>query len=144
MSVGRVVRAEISTEPFDENEVVAQTKDDKAGAIIMFNGVVRNHDHGDQVESIEYSSHELAEKVLREIATEIASRDGIHAVSAVHRTGLVKVGETAMVVVVAGSHRSMTFEAASDFVDEIKARVPVWKKQNFPDGNHEWAGLTDL
>lgn len=144
MNVGRVVRVEISPEPFDEAEVVAATSDDKAGAIITFNGVVRNHDQGRDVESIEYSSHDLAPKILREIAQEIASREGIHAVSAVHRTGHVRVGQTAMVVVVAASHRSMAFIATSDFVDEIKARVPVWKKQNFPDGNHEWTGIADI
>lgn len=144
MSGGRVVRVEISPEPFNEAEIVAATTDDKAGAVITFNGVVRNHDQGRDVESIEYSSHEIAQEILREIAEEIASREGVHAVSAVHRVGHVRVGQTAMVVVVAASHRSMAFSATSDFVDEIKARVPVWKKQNFPDGNHEWTGIADI
>lgn len=144
MSDGRVVRAEISADPLDQASIIAEVDSDAAGAIITFNGVVRNHDQGRGVESIEYSSHEIAPKILREIATEIANRDGIHVVSAVHRTGLVNVGESAMVAVVAGNHRGETFQAASDFVDEIKARLPIWKKQNFPGGTHEWSGLADL
>lgn len=140
----RIIRAEISSEPIDENVIANEVTDDRAGAIVTFNGVVRNHDQGRGVTSIEYSSHPSAPDILREILEEIGERDGVHAVTCVHRGGHVKVGENAMVAVVAASHRSQAFSAISDLVDEVKDRVPVWKKQHFPDGTHEWTGITDV
>lgn len=144
MSGARIIRAEISEDPVDEHAIIAEVSDDKAGAIVTFTGAVRNHDQGRGVTSIEYSSHPTAPEILREIVEEIAQREGIHAISCVHRVGHVKVGENAMVAVVAASHRSQGFEAAADLVDEIKAHLPVWKKQQFPDGSHEWTGLAHL
>lgn len=140
----RVIRAEISSEPIDENVIAGEVVDDRAGAIVTFNGVVRNHDQGRGVTSIEYSSHPSAPEILREILEEIGARDGVHAVSCVHRVGHVAVGENAMVAVVAASHRSQAFSAISDLVDEVKDRLPVWKKQRFPDGSHEWTGIADI
>ncbi|MDO5048754.1 MAG: molybdenum cofactor biosynthesis protein MoaE [Actinomycetaceae bacterium] len=140
----RIIRAGISSDPVDEHVISAEVQDDRAGAIVTFTGAVRNHDQGRGVTSIEYSSHPTAPQIMREILTEIGMREGVHAVSCVHRVGHVSVGQNAMVAVVAASHRSQAFSAVSDLVDEVKERLPVWKKQHFPDGSHEWTGIAEL
>lgn len=136
-----VIFAEISDVPLDVASLAAQVGHDAAGATVTFNGVVRDHDLGQAVDSIEYSSHPQAGEILRTLAGEIAGRDGVHAVGIAHRIGHLRVGEVAMVAVVAAEHRGQAFGATSDLVDEVKARLPVWKKQHFTDGHTEWTGL---
>lgn len=99
----KVIFAEISDQPLDVAELSAQVGSDAAGAVVTFSGVVRNHDSGQGVDSIEYSSHPSADEILATLAAEIAEREGVHAVGIKHRVGHLHVGDLAMVAVVAAS-----------------------------------------
>lgn len=136
-----VVFAKVSDTPLDAARLSAQVGHDAAGAVVTFSGVVRNHDIGQAVDSIEYSAHPLATKILQALAEEVTGREGVHAVGVAHRVGHLQVGEIAMVAVVAAEHRNQAFTATMDLVDEAKQRLPVWKKQHFSDGHTEWTGL---
>ncbi|MBE7188540.1 molybdenum cofactor biosynthesis protein MoaE, partial [Jatrophihabitans endophyticus] len=110
----------------------------QAGARVVFCGVVRDHDHGRAVAELEYESHPSAEQVLGEVAGGIAAEDGVLAVAVSHRIGVLGVGDIALVAAVATAHRGQAFEVCGRLVDEVKARLPVWKRQVFTDGSDEW------
>jgi molybdopterin synthase catalytic subunit len=127
----------IETEP-DVGAHQRAIEDPGAGARVVFLGVVRDHDHDREVTRLEYSAHPSAEKVLREIISEFVDRDGVVAIAVTHRLGALEIGDTAMVVAVSSVRRREGFDACSDLVDEIKHRLPVWKRQVFADGTEEW------
>ena len=137
----QVVFAEVTESQLDAAALSAQVGHEAAGAVITFSGVVRNHDVGQAVDSIEYSSHPQAAEIIAQLAAETAVRDGVHGVGIAHRVGHLQVGDVALVAVVAAEHRSHGFGAVIDLVDEVKKRLPVWKKQHFTDGHTEWTGL---
>ncbi|MFP7696401.1 molybdenum cofactor biosynthesis protein MoaE [Trueperella sp. LYQ143] len=130
----------VSSCPLVTQQIADTVRDDSAGALVVFEGIVRNHDAGRAVLGIEYSGHPSAADVLREVAGEIAQRHPQCRVAVVHRLGPLQVGECAMVAAVASPHRSESFRAISDLVDTVKERLPVWKRQLFPDGTDEWVG----
>jgi molybdopterin synthase catalytic subunit len=109
-----------------------------AGAHVVFRGIVRDHDHGRHVVRLEYEAHPSAEGVLAEVLAEFAAQDGVLAVVASHRVGVLQVGDDALVAAVACAHRREAFEVCARLVDEIKHRLPVWKRQVFDDGTDEW------
>ncbi|SPT53364.1 Molybdopterin synthase catalytic subunit [Actinomyces bovis] len=138
---GRVVCATVTETVLDLVALSRQVGDEAAGAVVTFEGVVRNHDGGRGVQGISYSCHPSAGEIIGQIAAEVAARPGVRAVGAVHRVGDLRVGDTALVVAVAAEHRGQGFGAASDLVDEIKLRLPVWKQQLFADGSSEWSNM---
>ncbi|HEY2675198.1 MAG TPA: molybdenum cofactor biosynthesis protein MoaE [Rugosimonospora sp.] len=109
-----------------------------AGAVVAFQGIVRDHDEGRGVSLLEYEAHPSAEVVLAEVAEEIAARPEVYAVAVSHRVGALKVGDVALVAAVSTAHRAAAFAACADLVDEVKSRLPVWKRQVFADGTEEW------
>jgi molybdopterin synthase catalytic subunit len=110
-----------------------------AGAGVLFVGVVRDHDHGRSVTSLEYLAHPSAAAVLCATVQEaLPSHPGVLAVHAQHRTGPLRIGESAFVVAVASAHRGAAFAACEDIVEQAKASVPIWKRQVFTDGTEEW------
>ena len=117
----------------------AAVTDDRAGAIVTFEGAVRNHDHGKAVTGIEYVGHPSADAVLAEVAAEFTGRDGVHAIAVEHRVGMLTIGDLALVAAVSASHRAQAFSTCSDLVDRIKERLPIWKRQLFTDGTAEWS-----
>lgn len=123
----------------DVDALEAAVSSDRAGAVVTFAGVVRNHDHGKAVTGIDYVGHPSADEVLRELVAEFSGRDGVHAMVAQHRVGSLGIGGIALFVAVAASHRSQAFGCASDFVDEVKRCLPIWKKQYLADGSYEWS-----
>lgn len=131
---------QVSDQPIDQSALVGLMGDDRVGAVVTFTGVVRNHDNGRQVSGIEYQAHPTAGEILRSAVAEAADRPGVHAVVAQHRIGRLGVGEVALFAAASAPHRQAAFEAVSDLVDRIKEILPVWKKQFFVDGSHEWAG----
>lgn len=137
----QVVFAEVTEKPLDAAALSAQAGHDAAGTVITFSGVVRNHDLGQPVDSIEYSAHPQATEIIASLAAETATRDGVHSVAVAHRVGHLRVGDVALVAVVAAEHRNQGFDAVIDLVEEVKKRLPVWKKQHFTDGHTEWTGL---
>lgn len=130
----------ISTTAIDGEQVAGSVRSDRSGAVVRFDGVVRNHDAGRAVTGIEYSHHPSAEQVLAEVAQEVAARHPECRVAVVHRVGKLGIGDVAMVAAVASAHRSSSFAAIADLVDTVKAKLPVWKRQIFPDGTDEWVG----
>lgn len=111
-----------------------------AGAVVSFAGVVRNHDAGRAVTELEYHAHPSAPDVVAAIATEIAARGGVIAVAVSHRVGMLHIGDIALAAAVSAAHRGEAFDACRDLVDEVKHRLPVWKRQVFDDGTDEWVG----
>lgn len=120
-------------------KLLSAVADDRAGAVVTFAGVVRNHDDGRAVTGIEYVGHPSADQVMAEIVAEFTEREGVHAIAAQHRVGTLGIGGVALYVAVAASHRRQAFSCASDLVDRVKERLPIWKKQHLADGTHEWS-----
>ena len=131
----------ITDEPLDTGALIDSARRDTCGAVASFIGVVRNHDGGESVDAIEYSSHPSSQQILRDIVVEFKDRPGVHRIVAWHRVGHLEIGEDAMVVAVAAEHRAQAFRAVEGIVEEVKAKLPVWKKQELTDGSHNWSGL---
>ena len=112
--------------------------DPRAGAVVSFQGVVRDHDDGKGVTLLEYEGHPTAAAILREVAEEIAADPQVYAVAVSHRVGVLKIGDVALVAAVSTAHRAEAFAACARLVDEAKARLPIWKRQVFVDGSEEW------
>ncbi|KKC01977.1 molybdenum cofactor biosynthesis protein MoaE [Mycobacterium nebraskense] len=136
-----VVRAAMTDHPIllaEHEELVGHQS---AGAIVGFVGMIRDHDGGRRVVRLEYSAHPSAEQVLAEVVADVAEQSsGVRAVAASHRTGVLHIGDAALVAAVAADHRQAAFTTCALLVDTIKARLPVWKHQFFDDGTDEWVG----
>jgi molybdopterin synthase catalytic subunit len=131
----------ISEAPLSVADAYASVSDEpSAGGIAIFAGVVRDEDHGRGISSLGYSAHPTAGIVLREVVEKAIGQYPIRAVSAVHRTGDLEIGEIAVIVAVATPSRAEAFEACHQIIDDIKTAVPIWKHQLFTDGNSEWVG----
>jgi len=137
----QVVRAEVTSEPVDVPALARAVKHPAAGAVLTFDGVVRDHDGGRGVAGLSYSAHPTAGAIVAEIAAEVAARPGLRAIAVVHRVGDLGIGETALGVAVSADHRGPAFEALRDLVEEVKRRLPVWKHQLFADGTKEWSNI---
>jgi molybdopterin synthase catalytic subunit len=133
-----VVIAEISAEALDLSAHESAVADPRAGAVVTFQGVVRDHDQGRGVTLLEYEGHPSAAAVLREVAAEIAADADVYAVAVSHRIGVLKIGDVALVAAVSTAHRAAAFAACARLVDEVKSRLPIWKRQVFGDGTEEW------
>ncbi len=134
----RVVLARVTRDPLDVAAHEAAAADAAAGAVVSFSGVVRDHDGGRAVTGIEYVGHPTAGDVLARVVADVAARTDVEAIAVSHRIGPLAVGDSALVVAVAGAHRQEAFAAAALVVDEVKHHLPVWKRQQFADGTDEW------
>lgn len=136
-----VLRAALTDQPIvlaEHEELVGHRA---AGAIVGFVGAVRDHDGGRHVVRLEYSAHPSAQETLAEAVAEVAARaEGVRAVAASHRIGVLQIGDAALVAAVAADHRRAAFATCALLVDTIKERLPVWKHQFFADGTDEWVG----
>lgn len=139
MGSGRVVLADITSEPLDPARCLAAVGAPSAGGLGCFVGVVRDHDHDRRVTSLDYEAHPTAPEQLRAVCEQIAGRDVV-AVAAAHRTGALAVGDVAVVVAVSAAHRGEALAATAELIDAIKSLVPIWKRQYFSDGTDEWVG----
>jgi molybdopterin synthase catalytic subunit len=133
-----VTLVEVVDEALDLAAHEAAVAGPRAGAVVTFQGVVRDHDQGRGVTLLEYEGHPTAAAVLREVAAEIAADPDVYAVAVSHRVGALKVGDVALVAAVSTAHRAAAFAACARLVDETKARLPIWKHQIFADGTDEW------
>ena len=126
---------EIIAEPIDIQRVVASVTVPEAGAIDLFLGTTRNHSSGKEVLSLNYEAYvPMAIKMMEYIAREIRDRRNVHKISIVHRIGIVPISEASVAIAVSASHRNEAFEACHYAIDELKKRVPIWKKEIFEDG----------
>ena len=129
---------EMTSEPIDAAELVADAQTDESGAVSVFYGVVRNHNLGRRVLYLEYDAYPpMAEKKMREIAEEVRARWPVTGVAMRHRTGRLEIGEPSVVIAVASPHRADAIEACHYAIDRLKSIVPVWKKEVF-EGGEEW------
>jgi len=128
----------VTREPLDLAAHEAAVAGRRAGAVVSFQGVVRDHDHGRCVAELEYEAHPSAPEVLAQVAREIAADPDVYALAVSHRVGPLAIGEVALVAAVSTAHRAAAFAACARLVDEVKARLPVWKRQVFTDGTEEW------
>lgn len=133
------VFAAVVDAPIDAARLLADAVSPSDGAALLFVGVVRDEHDGRAVSRLEYSAYApMAEKVLREIAGEAAARFGVGAVRVVHRVGMLEVGEASVAIAVASPHRGGAYEASRYVIEQIKRRVPVWKREGYVDGDVAW------
>lgn len=115
--------------------------DPRAGARITFDGRVRNHNEGSEVASLEYQTYPaMVGKVGQRIIEEEAAAHGLLRVRAIHRTGPLEIGESAVWVGVASAHRGAAFDGARAIMERLKYELPIWKKETYVDGRIEWVG----
>ena len=129
---------EVTQAPLDADAHERAVADREAGAVVVFHGVVRDHDHGRGVTRLEYEAHPSAQAVLAEVAAAVAADPQVHSVAVSHRIGVLNVGDIALVAAVSSAHRAAAFAACARLVDEVKERLPVWKRQLLTDGTEEW------
>jgi molybdopterin synthase catalytic subunit len=132
----RIVR--VSDEPLSAELHEAAVDHPGAGGRVVFCGIVRDVDGGRNVVQLEYQGHPTAEAVLAEIASEFAAVPDVLALAVSHRVGVLAVGDVALTAAVATAHRREAFEICARLVDEVKHRLPIWKRQVFDDGTDEW------
>jgi molybdopterin synthase catalytic subunit len=135
------VRFLLTEHAIDTASLVADLHDPAAGAEVTFDGRVRNHNEGHVVCGLEYQAYPaLALPTGRRILDEEAGRHGIVRAIAVHRTGPLEIGESAVWVGVAAAHRGAAFDAARAIMERLKYELPVWKKETYADGSSGWVG----
>jgi molybdopterin synthase catalytic subunit len=130
----------VTEEPIDEAALQASVANPTAGAVVTFSGIVRNHDRGQSIRSLDYQAHPEASRILAECCARIAAESGLP-LAAAHRVGSLQIGDVALFAVVAASHRKEAFDTCERLVEEIKHGIPIWKRQWFADGASEWVGL---
>lgn len=140
-TTGIVSMAQIREEPLSVDEVLASVQHPSCGGITVFVGVVRDHDRGQDVASLDYSVHPTAAARLTEVTQTVAARSGAVRVAALHRSGHLEIGDLAVVVAAAAPHRDAAFTACRDLIDTLKAEVPIWKHQHLGAGGTEWVGM---
>src|ERR1041385_89710 len=133
----------LSEAPIRLDPLIDQVRAPDRGGIAIFLGLVRDHHQGRSVLGLDYSAYgPMAESVTREIMAEAAGRGSRVAVAVQHRVGSLTIGDTAVAVVAAAAHRGEAFDACRYVIEELKKRVPVWKKEMFADGTVEWVDPT--
>lgn len=136
-----VRHVQISSTPLSVDRVLAAVADERVGGIGLFVGTVRNTDQDRSVITLDYTAHPSAESTLRQVVEQtIVGRDVITA-AVEHRIGRLAIGDLAVVVAVGAAHRAEALETCRDLIDRIKAEVPIWKEQEFADGEAAWVGL---
>jgi len=125
----------VTDQVLQPQEAIAAVESPASGAINLFLGVVRDNNLGRSVGYLEYDAYPaMAERVMTELAEEAKERFGLEDCAVLHRTGRLEIGETSLVVAVARGHRAESFEAGHWLVNEVKKKVPVWKKEVWDDG----------
>jgi molybdopterin synthase catalytic subunit len=130
--------AEMRSAELSVDEIRAAAEDPAAGAVALFLGTVRDHDHGRRVTALSYSAHPTAEAELGLVAEKIAASYPILSLAVAHRTGDLRIGDLAVVAAVGAAHRDAAFAACQALIDELKATVPIWKQQFFTESDSEW------
>ena len=113
--------------------------DKSCGALVVFEGWIRNHNEGQAVERLEYEIYRpLAEKEGTKIIAEARDRFGISNAMGIHREGRLELSDIAVIVCVSSPHRGEAFDACRYIIDEVKSRLPIWKKEHYVGGISEW------
>lgn len=119
----------------DADRLVREAKQGEDGAVVVFDGIVRNHTRGRRTLYLEYEAYEeMAEKQMRALAAEARARFAVRHVTILHRLGRLEIGETSVLIIVASAHRAAAFDACRWLIDTLKKTVPIWKREFFHDG----------
>ena len=129
----------VTREPLSVQQINDLVKRPTDGAVVTFDGIVRNNFDGRAVRYLDYEAYiEMAERKMAEIGAEVRGKFPIGEIAIVHRLGRLEIGESSIVVAVAAPHRHAAFEACAYAMDRVKEEVPVWKKEFFADGANHW------
>jgi molybdopterin synthase catalytic subunit len=129
----------LTREVIDTEKLVAAAKRGEDGAVVVFDGIVRNNTRGRRTLYLDYEAYEeMALKQMKELAEQALSKYAVRHVTIVHRLGHLEIGESSVLVVVASGHRGAAFDASRWVIDTLKQTVPIWKKETFIDGT-VWA-----
>jgi molybdopterin synthase catalytic subunit len=129
----------VSDAPIDVVAAKQAVADNSCGALVVFEGWIRDHNEGRAVERLEYEVYRpLAEKEGARIIEEAMQRFGVEHAVCIHREGLLELGEIAVLVCVSSPHRGEAFDACRYIIDETKSRLPIWKKEHYVSGESEW------
>lgn len=130
---------QLTREPIDTAPLLASAQSPKAGAVLLFLGVTRQHTEGRETTELHYDAYEdMANKELTALETESRERWHLAECLIVHRLGLVPLGEASVAIVTASAHRKAAFEAGEWLIDTLKKRVPIWKQEHWADGSTDW------
>ena len=122
-------------EPIATEEILAEIKAGGDGAVVLFDGIVRDNTRGRQTVHLEYESYEeMALTQMQGLREQAIGRFGVREVAIVHRLGRLLVGETSVLIAVASAHRGAAFDACRWVIDMLKKTVPIWKHEQFVDG----------
>ena len=135
----------ISEHPIDVEKLLANVREDSAGATVLFLGTVRNHNDDYAVSGIYYEAFiRMAEEAVARIEEETVKKWNLKKFAAVHRIGNLKIGEVSVAIAVSSEHRAEAFEAGRYAIDRIKTEVPIWKKEMMSDEGGIWAQGTPM
>jgi molybdopterin synthase catalytic subunit len=134
------VKYEITREPLALEPLIEAVRTDACGAVVAFLGVVRELGDGDQpVDGLSYEAYPaMALPEMRAIGEEASHKFGEARLAIVHRIGDLRLGEASVAVAVAAPHRGVAFDACEYAIDQLKERVPIWKKEHFRSGEARW------
>jgi molybdopterin synthase catalytic subunit len=133
------IRTAIVRHAIDIAALLADVESRANGATLLFLGQVREMNDGRAVRGIEYSAYgEMAERELAAIASECAAQFGISHLAAEHRLGALELGDVSIAIAVAHPHRGEAYEASRFVIEEVKRRLPIWKREGYVDGTSEW------
>jgi molybdopterin synthase catalytic subunit len=125
----------LTREPIDARALVLELARGEDGAVVVFEGIVRNNSKGRATRFLEYEAYEpMALAKMREIAAEVPQKFAVDRIGITHRLGRLEIGEASVVIVVTSAHRKPAFEACHYAIDRLKKIVPIWKKEFFEDG----------
>lgn len=129
----------VSDTVIDVDAAKAAVADRHCGALVVFEGWIRNHNEGQEVERLEYEVYRpVAEKEGAKVIDEAFTRFAISHAMCIHREGLLELGDCAVIVCVSAAHRDAAFDACRYIIDQTKTRLPIWKKEHYVTGVSEW------
>lgn len=133
----------ITTEPISLMDFLISQPDESCGAVASFVGIVRDHHAGHKVKKLYYDRYpSMADQEIGLIVDQVKKEHGVNEIKVLHRIGWLEVGEAAVVIAVTATHRSEAFSACKAVIDQIKERVPIWKKEVYVDGTSEWVSCS--
>ena len=137
------MRSAIVDHPLDPTALLAEVASTSSGVSTLFVGTVRRVNDGRDVTGIDYSAYRaMAEREMADIVAEAVARFGTEQISVEHRIGTLTLGEASIVIAVSHERRAGAMDAQRYLIEEIKKRVPVWKREHYADGAQEWVGIT--
>lgn len=138
------MRAALVTAPIDPAALLDEVASPRNGAAVLFLGTVREVNEGRPVEALDYAAYEaMAQSELERIAEEASRTFAVDALAVEHRIGLLQLGEVSVAIAAAHPHRAEAFDACRWIIEAIKARVPIWKREHYADGERAWVLPTE-